>query len=251
MDSGIRQRREINPREKASILSIITFFFVYPLFKKSTKKTLEEDDVYEVVNSLSSENLGTKLERRWKQQSKKKGRSLALAILSSFGLSYIILGIIQFVVRTSLIFIQPTAISMLVAYFQPNQQTISKSDLYQNTALVIGLNFLTTIYNHNYEQFINEIGIKVRTAVAALIYRKALRLKPESFSDMTTGKIVTLITKDVFAFENALTFVNDMWIGLIQTIIIGYLLYQRISFSVVTGLGFYLLIIPFQCDYLN
>ncbi|KAG5889074.1 hypothetical protein JTB14_004918 [Gonioctena quinquepunctata] len=248
MDSGVKKIRATNPRQTASIFSIVTFFFTYPLYKKSRKKILEDEDIYEVVSSLASQKLGNDLENQWSRQTKKRKKppSLALAIISCFGLSYVLLGLVQFVVRTALIFIQPIVISRLVAYFQPKQETISKIDLYQYAAMLIGLNFLTTVYNHNYEQFVNEIGIKVRTAVAGLVYRKALRLTPGSFSTMTTGKIVTLITKDVFAFENALTFVNDMWIGVIQTGIIGYLIYQRIGISVVASLGFYILTVPLQ-----
>ncbi|XP_074031098.1 probable multidrug resistance-associated protein lethal(2)03659 isoform X2 [Leptinotarsa decemlineata] len=60
------------------------------------------------------------------------------------------------------------------------------------------------------------------------------------------GRILTLITKDVFAFEKALTFVNDMWIGLIHIGIVSYLIYRRIGITVAAGIGFLLMIIPLQ-----
>lgn len=123
---------------------------------------------------------------------------------------------------------------------------MSKNDLYIYASLVITLNIVTTIYNHNYQQMIAEIGIKVRTSVTALVYRKALRLGTTAISDITMGKIVTLITRDVFSFENALIFVNDMWISIFQIGLISYLIFQRIGWSVVAGIGFYLATIPLQ-----
>lgn len=133
-----------------------------------------------------------------------------------------------------------------VAYFKEGQEEVTQTDLYINAALVIGLNIISTIYNHNYMQYIMEFGLAVRTAFSALIYRKALKLKPSAFSDITMGNIVTLITKDVAAFEGAFTFINDIWVGLIQTVLIAYLIYTRIGLSVLAGVGFFVIIVPLQ-----
>ncbi|CAG9825036.1 unnamed protein product [Phaedon cochleariae] len=220
--------------------------YTYRLFKKSRKQALDDNDVYQVRPCLESAKLGQKLQEKWMVQQNQRDPSLLKALLSCFGKTYVLLGILQFCVRTAVIFVQPEALGKLVSYFQPGQQSISESELYKYAAIVIGLNFLITVYNHNYDQLVNEVGIKVKTAVSALVYRKSLRLGPESFSKTSTGKIVTLITKDVTAFENALTYVNDMWIGVIQTGIIAFIIYRRIGISVLVGLGFYLLIIPLQ-----
>uniref|UniRef100_A0A0U9HY04 Putative ABCC protein n=1 Tax=Chrysomela populi TaxID=154003 RepID=A0A0U9HY04_CHRPP len=248
MDSVARSAKKDNPREKASILSVVAFLFTFDLFKKSRVKDLDEDDVYNIIPFLGSKKLGDALEDRWVEQQKKQGRpSLIRALTACFGKRYFVLGLIQLVVKISLILIQPRALANVVAYFDPKKgRPISRNDLYQNAALVVGLNLLSTIYNHNYQQFVTEVGIKVRTAIVALIYRKALKLGPDSLSDISTGKIITLMTKDVFAFEKVLTFVNDMLIGLVQTAIVTYLIYTRIGFSVVAGVGFFLVIIPLQ-----
>lgn len=142
-------------------------------------------------------------------------------------------------------FVQPYALSKLVAYFQ-HGTTVTTSDLYLYASLVIALNIVTTLYNHNYQQMLAEIGIKVRTAVTALVFRKTLKLSPSALSDVTMGKIVTLITRDVFSFENALIFINDMWISVIQICLISYLIFNRIGWSVFAGVGFYLGTIPLQ-----
>ncbi|KAJ8954540.1 hypothetical protein NQ318_000774 [Aromia moschata] len=247
MDQGVRQVRQKNPRENACILSIITFFYTLPLFKKGRKKKLDDDDVYEIVSKYSSQKVGNNLENHWYSE-KKKGNtpSVIRVIISCYGKKYIFLGIVQLCVRTALIFIQPLALERLIAYFQPAQTEIPRSTLYKYAALVVGLNMLSTIYNHNYMQCVIEFGIGVRTAFSALIYRKVLKLHPSAFSGITMGNIVTLITKDVGAFENAFTFINDMWIGLIQTVIIAYIMYTRVGLSVLAAIGFFLVIIPLQ-----
>ncbi|XP_023311681.1 probable multidrug resistance-associated protein lethal(2)03659 [Anoplophora glabripennis] len=248
MDQGVRQVRPQNPRRKASIWSIITFFYTYPIFKKGRRKPLDDEDVYEVIPKFSSKKLGDNLEDYWELERKKKGNeaSVIRVLISCFAKKYLFIGFIQLCVKTSLILIQPLAFSKLVAYFTPGQTDISRNELYKYAAVVIGLNILSTVYNHNYIQYIIEYGLLVRTSFSSLIYRKALKLKPSAFSDITMGNIVTLITKDVGAFEGALTFLNDVWIGVIQTILITYLIYIRIGWSVLAGVGFFVLIIPLQ-----
>ncbi|KAJ8929233.1 hypothetical protein NQ314_018112 [Rhamnusium bicolor] len=217
------------------------------LFKKGNKEALGDEDVYEVIPKLASKRLGDNLENYWQLEKKTREKPSVLRVLISYyGKQYLFLGFIQLCVKTALILIQPAALGRLVAYFQSGQTELARNDAYKYAAIVIGLNMLSTLYNHNYMQYIIEFGIDVRTSFAALIYRKALKLKPSAFSDITMGNIVTLITKDVGAFEGALTFLNDMWIGLIQTIIISYIIYTRIGLSVLAGIGFFILIIPLQ-----
>ncbi|CAG9854241.1 unnamed protein product [Phyllotreta striolata] len=247
MDSNKRNKKEKNPRVKASVLSLITFFYTFSLFRKGRKKTLEDEDIYEIPAWLSSEKLGNELEDTWLAQKKNsENPSLATAIFKSFGKGFLLLGVVQLAVKTVIIFIKPKALSKVVAYFEPNQKEISNNDLYTYAAILIGLNIFSTIYNHNFQQFQTELTIRVRTAVSALIFRKALKLDPHTLSNITMGKIVTLITKDVLAFDSALGFLNDMWIGVIHITAITYIIYNRIGGSVFGGIGFYLFIIPLQ-----
>ncbi|CAH1105159.1 unnamed protein product [Psylliodes chrysocephalus] len=247
MDSNRRNEKEKNPRTKCSILTLITFFYTFRLFKKGRKKALEDEDIYEIPSWLSSEKLGNELEDTWTTQKKNsKDPSLIRALIMSFGKGFLFLGIIQLAVKTVIIFVQPKALGKVVAYFQPNQKVVTENDLYMYACILIGLNIFSTMYNHNYQQFQIEYCIRARTAVAALIFRKALKLGPNALSNVTMGKIVTLITKDVFAFDTGLMFLNDMWIGVIHIVVITVIIYQRIGSSVFGGIGFYLLIIPLQ-----
>ncbi|CAH2012964.1 unnamed protein product [Acanthoscelides obtectus] len=101
-------------------------------------------------------------------------------------------------------------------------------------------------YLHNYLLHLTSMGIRIRTAFCALIYRKCLRLSPESLTTITTGNIVTLMTKDVAAFETMIMYANDVWIGCVQTVVIFYLLYRRVGVAAFVGVGLFLIMIPIQ-----
>ncbi|CAH2007293.1 unnamed protein product [Acanthoscelides obtectus] len=140
----------------------------------------------------------------------------------------------------------PWTISQLINYFQPNQTHLTDCDAYYLAALLIFLNLLNITYLHNYLLHLTSMGIRIRTAFCALIYRKCLRLSPESLTTITTGNIVTLMTKDVAAFETMIMYANDVWIGCVQTVVIFYLLYRRVGVAAFVGVGLFLIMIPIQ-----
>lgn len=78
-----------------------------------------------------------------------------------------------------------------MAYYQ---STDSAHSAYKNygpfvyAILISGLLVLNTLYTHNLAQLVSEYSLKIRTAVCSLIYRKALRLRPDSFEDISIGK---------------------------------------------------------------
>lgn len=66
--------------------------------------------------------------------------------------------------------------------------------------------------------------------------------------EMSSGKIVTLISKDVYAFDTAIMFGNDMWIGILQVTIMTVIMYNAIGVSTFVGVAFMVIIIPIQGD---
>lgn len=70
-----------------------------------------------------------------------------------------------------------------------------------------------------------------------------------ALAEITMGKIVTLITKDIFAVELMVIFINEIWIGLFLTGLICYLIYQKIGVAAFVGVGFFLIILPIQGEF--
>lgn len=141
--------------------------------------------------------------------------------------------------------IQPRVLGRLVSYFGTKSELTHRDAVFY-AAILIVINFVYCTYAHNYMFWIMELGIRVRTAFCSLIYRKSLRLTQSSLSDISVGKLVTLITKDVNSFDAAIIFLNDMWISLILLSITSYLMYIKVGIAVFPGVIFLVLIIPLQ-----
>ncbi|XP_063913975.1 probable multidrug resistance-associated protein lethal(2)03659 isoform X2 [Zophobas morio] len=94
--------------------------------------------------------------------------------------------------------------------------------------------------------WILELGIRIKTSVCSLIYRKSLKLTTSKLSEIGIGRIVTIVSKDVLSIEYAIIFLNDMWIGLILFVLTSALMYSRVGIAALAGSLFLLFIIPLQ-----
>lgn len=92
---------------EAQYISLQVFVFncsyVNPLFKKGRNTELLDSDIYEVYPTLSADTLGNELEDQWQTNKKKrKQNSLLWLLIRCFGAKYLLWGLLQLFVRTSL-----------------------------------------------------------------------------------------------------------------------------------------------------
>ncbi|XP_030749670.1 multidrug resistance-associated protein 4-like isoform X3 [Sitophilus oryzae] len=140
----------------------------------------------------------------------------------------------------------PFYVGKLVSYFVPAQTRITKQEAIIHASLVIGLNIFNYFYLHNYLLLISALSIKVRAAFCSVIYRKSLKLSPASLLKTPPGKITTLIQKDVRTVQEMVRLANDVWIGLVQALIVCACVYWKIGVAAVVGCGTFLAILPLQ-----
>lgn len=127
---------------------------------------------------------------------------------------------------------------------------MKEEDAHFNAICIMALTLLNCFYYHNYTLWVQQFAVEIRTAFTSLLYRKALRLTPSALTQISLGNIVTLITKDVFTFQESIFTINDTWNGIVQTIIICYILYSQIGAVTFIGIGILLSAIPIQSKWI-
>ena len=142
--------------------------------------------------------------------------------------------------------LKPTAIGRLVSYFSKNSEAITKSDAYFYAGMVITIYFVEIFLDHGYNLYVMQLAQKMKIAVSSLVYRTSLKMATSSIAEISIGKIVVLITKDVMTFEFAAIFTNDIWIGVIQLFVMTYVIYIHMGLAAFPAVGFLLLITPIQ-----
>nr|XP_023012681.1 probable multidrug resistance-associated protein lethal(2)03659 [Leptinotarsa decemlineata] len=234
------------PRQSESPRS---FRYTGGIFRKAYKKNdLDAEDIYEVLERCNSKKCGDKLEKLWiSGAAKNKPPSIYELIWQGYGRKYLLWGCAEMTWVIFKIIMEPDSVSKLVSYFNPGQTELTKFDAYYYAALILFLNIANSIFYHNYDLILLLIGFEMKAAFSSLLYRKSLKLTPESLAEVTVGNLMTLITKDVHMFATQMLFVvNDILVGTVQTCIACYLLYSKIGYLSFIGTGVFLSAIPLQ-----
>ncbi|XP_060523188.1 probable multidrug resistance-associated protein lethal(2)03659 [Cylas formicarius] len=246
MDHCGRVARKQNPRDRANVVSLLTFTYTYELFRKAWKKDLIEDDIYEVIEPCQAKKNGDKFERKWRREKERKQPSLIRLMWQCFGVRYLLLGVMRLSAKALSSIIEPEAIGKLVSYFNPAQVALTYQDALYYAGLLIGVKLLNIFSFQNYIIFLQQLAIQIRTCLCSMVYRKALRLTPAAMNEISLGNIITVITKDVLVFEQAIFMVNDVWFEFTRITLVSYLIYNKMGASSFVGVGILLMVIPIQ-----
>ncbi|XP_025190824.1 multidrug resistance-associated protein 4-like, partial [Melanaphis sacchari] len=250
--AGNKEKQLPNPRAKANIFEILTFSWILNLFKTGQKRDLESNDMYAILDDDKSSLLGLKFEERWKieisdAKSTNRKPSLSKVIVQIFGGKILFYGIVYLFNETILRMTQPLLIGGLLTYFIHDGSNIKDLKYAYMYAFGLLLNMLANIILHHYSEVeMLHLGMKIRVACCSAIYKKALKLSRASLCETTIGQVVNLISNDVNRFDTAFRFIQFLWIGPLQTILVTYFLWQEIGVSSIIGVTAFLALVPLQ-----
>lgn len=88
------------------------------------------------------------------------------------------------------------------------------------------------------------VGLRMRTALIAAIYRKALRMSNSARKESTVGEIVNLMSVDAQRFMDVTAYINMIWSAPLQIILALYFLWKILGPSVLSGLAVMIILIP-------
>ncbi|CAG9840924.1 unnamed protein product [Diabrotica balteata] len=239
-----RIEKKPHPLKRINLFSQIFFCWLPGFLSKGLKKDLDENDMYQTRHSQQSRYLADQLVVAWKNELKKSKPSFLWALLVVFRLElfyYAFFNIFSDIIKIA----QPMLISRLVSYFQPGATT-NKTEIYINAFLIVIASLIQVTSVHNYQMLVMSLGMKVRVASCALIYRKALKLSKTALAETTIGQMVNLLSNDVGRFDFSAQHIHNVWLAPCETIIVMILLYFYVGPTGLIGCVFLLSFIPFQ-----
>ena len=102
-------------------------------------------------------------------------------------------------------------IGFVESYSDPEIPSQEEWKGYFYLALLFCTVSLQSILSSQYWERMMVIGVKVRTALVAALYKKSLRISSTAKEESTVGEIVNLMSVDVQKFMDLLPFVNILW----------------------------------------
>ncbi|XP_063829398.1 probable multidrug resistance-associated protein lethal(2)03659 [Ostrinia nubilalis] len=275
MDTGPKQTRQLNPRYKANIFSILTFGWTLETFKLGYTRDIKDADLYGPLPEHRSDVLGDAVQKAWDYEVENVNDSdgnakpsLWKALIKVFGPELLLYGLIlaamEFVIRLQ----QPLFLGLMLRYFSPIQELrnttanltyVDRLFNYYNSDgsvswgeavfFAFGIVFCSAVnvmVQHPFMMGVMHIGMKMRVGVCSLIYRKALKVSLQALSESSAGLVVNLMANDVNRFDTGPLFAHYLWIGPLETMLMTAYLYREMGMPAVYGSLTIIAVVPFQ-----
>ncbi|XP_066550054.1 ATP-binding cassette sub-family C member 2 isoform X2 [Amia ocellicauda] len=146
------------------------------------------------------------------------------------------------VLQDLLSFISPQLLKVMVSFTQDTSIYAWKGYLYAVLLLVVA--FLQSMFLQQYFQYCFVLGMKVRTAIMAAVYKKALVMSNDARKESTVGETVNLMSADAQRFNDISNFIHLLWSCPLQIILAIIFLWLELGPSVLAGLGVMVLMVP-------
>ncbi|XP_051653941.1 ATP-binding cassette sub-family C member 3 isoform X1 [Manacus candei] len=268
------------PELNSGFLSRLTFWWFTSMAIHGYKRPLEEKDLWSLNEDDTSKNIVQQLSKEWDREKeeckqrddvtymkksnhvlnhvgdgpeeaevlirdKKHNRkpSFLKALLRTFG-PYFLIGSFFKLIQDLLSFVNPQLLSVLIGFIKNKDAPAWWGFLI--AALMFVCSVLQTLILHQHFQYCFVTGLRLRTGITGVIYRKSLAITNSAKRSSTVGEIVNLMSVDAQRFMDLMTFLNMLWSAPLQIFLALYFLWEALGPSVLAGVAVMVLLIPFN-----
>ncbi|XP_071568160.1 multidrug resistance-associated protein 1 isoform X7 [Temnothorax nylanderi] len=226
----------MNPEDMAT--EIVPKFDKY--WNKNLRKTDELIWTYFRVESAKASYRKASGQVDFNTGLKKKIASILPPICKAFGATFMF-GAFLKLIQDVMTFISPQILKLLID-FTEGEEPMWKGYFY--SALLLLTAILQTLVLSQYFHRMFLVGLRIRTALIAAIYRKALRLSNAARKETTLGEIVNLMSVDAQRFMDVTAYINMIWSAPLQIALALYFLWNILGPAVFAGLAVMIILIP-------
>uniref|UniRef100_A0A8C2GUR3 ABC-type glutathione-S-conjugate transporter n=1 Tax=Cyprinus carpio TaxID=7962 RepID=A0A8C2GUR3_CYPCA len=266
--SGKAALKNACPVQDASFLSKILFWWFSGLVFKGYRSPLQAEDLWSLREEDTSEKIISDLEEEWTaertklqhtsialgsrlpeqaqflrkiQKEQSSGFCLLRTLARSFG-PYFLTGTLCLMVHDAFMFSVPQVLSLLLGFMKDEDAPMWKGFFY--ASLMFLLSCLQSVFNHQYTYTCFTVGMRVKTAVMGLVYRKSLVVNSAARRTCTVGEIVNLVSADTQKLMDFVVYFNAVWLAPIEVTLCLFFLWQHLGPSALAGIATVIFIFP-------
>ncbi|XP_014681338.1 PREDICTED: multidrug resistance-associated protein 1-like isoform X2 [Priapulus caudatus] len=250
------------PEYKLGFITRLFFWWYMRLGITGWKRALEFSDVWDLNPEDTCEKVMPLFESHWQQEVMKVRRSkavakadeavgippkepyepsIALTIAKCFGSTYAWASGIK-LLNDILLFAGPQILKWLIAFISSDDFPFWQGYFYAVLLFVVSM--VRTLLM---QQFVNEalrVGMRVRTAVTGIVYKKALTMSSASRRISTVGETVNLMSVDAQRLMDLASYLVYLWSAPFIIVLCMYFLWQELGPSVLAGVAVLILLLP-------
>ncbi|KAF1745726.1 hypothetical protein GCK72_022173 [Caenorhabditis remanei] len=254
--SNMYKKEKSCPEYTASFINQLTFQWFSELAYLGNKKSLENEDLWDLNERDKAESLipsfinNLKPEIEEYQQKIKKNPEEAVAknypsIFRPLFKTYkwtILAGGLYKLIFDLLQFLAPQLLKQLIGFIEDKNQP-----LWIGVSIVCCMfmsSFLQSMLLHQYHHKMFRLGMQARSVLTTAVYTKALNLSNEARKGKTTGAIVNLMSVDIQKIQDMAPILMLFWSTPLQIFLSIYFLWKLLGVAVLAGFLVLILVIP-------
>ncbi|XVE99926.1 hypothetical protein REPUB_Repub03eG0242400 [Reevesia pubescens] len=227
-----------SPYGRATLLQLITFSWLNPLFSVGIKKPLEQDEIPDVDVKDSAEFVSLSFDQNLKQIREKDGStnpSIYKAIFLFIRKKAAINALFA-VISAVASYVGPYLIDDFVN-FLAMKKTRNLESGYLLVLAFLGAKMVETITQRQWIFGARQLGLRLRSALISHIYKKGLVLSSLSRQSHNSGEIINYMSVDIQRITDFIWYLNIIWMLPIQISLAIYILHTSLGLGSLAALA--------------
>ncbi|KAM0896533.1 hypothetical protein ACQ4PT_023120 [Festuca glaucescens] len=223
---------------RASVLDLVTFSWMSPLFAIGYKKPLDNNDVPDIDGRDYADLLSDSLKRIVVDVECRHGIS-SLSIYRAMFLFIrrkATMNAIFAILCACASYVGPSLINELVK-FLGGKRVYGLEKGYLLAVAFLSAKVVETVAKRQWIFGARRLGMRLRAALVSHVYQKGLRLSCSARQKHTSGEIINYMSVDIQRISDVIWYINYIWMLPIQLSLAVYVLHQNLGAGAWAGLA--------------
>ncbi|XP_021755171.1 putative ABC transporter C family member 15 isoform X3 [Chenopodium quinoa] len=224
---------------KATLLDLVTFSWLNPLFVMGKEKPLEQDEIPDVDVKDSAAFLSHCFNENLKQAKEEEGITNSTSVYKAiFQLAWkrAAVNALFAVISAFSSYVGPYLINDFVVFLSDKKHSSLKTG-YLLALGFLGAKVVETISQRQWIFGARQLGLQLRNALITQIYQKGLVLSCQAKQSHTSGEIINYMSVDVQRIADFAWHVNTIWMLPVQVSLAIYVLHTSLGLGSFAGLA--------------
>ncbi|XP_055831223.1 ABC transporter C family member 10-like isoform X2 [Solanum dulcamara] len=236
----------VTPFAKAGILSKMSFWWLNPLMKKGKKKTLQDEDIPSLREADRAEScylIFEELMNKQKQVDPTSQPSVLKTIFICHQKEIIVSGFFA-LLKVVTVSAGPLLLNAFIKVAEGNAS-------FRNEGLFLAILLFTSkslesLAQRQWYFRCRLIGLKVRSLLTAVIYKKQIRLSNAAKLMHSSGEIMNYVTVDAYRIGEFPFWLHQTWTTIVQLCLVLIILFRTVGLATIAS--FVVIILTVLCN---
>ncbi|KAL9444634.1 hypothetical protein AB3S75_017759 [Citrus x aurantiifolia] len=226
----------VTPYSNAGLFSVLTYTWINSLIALGNKKTLDLEDVPQLDSGNSVVGVFATFKNKLETEAGLGSGLTTLKLIKAMFRSVwkdVLLTALVAVVCTLATYVGPYLIDTLVQYLSGKRDF--ENEGYALVSAFCVAKLVECLCQRFFVFRLEQLGIRLRAALIAMIYNKGLKLSSQAKQDNTSGEIINFMTVDAERVAELSWYIHDPWLFLLEVALSFLILYKSLGMASVAA----------------